>query len=68
MEIYNPFKKIKKLNEELIDLKDDNSILRRKIEAMEENKEKHECGVWCNGCKNLIEKDKKSVFGIYKSM
>lgn len=67
MKIYNPFKKIKELNEELVDLKNDNSILRRKIESMEENKEKHECGFWCDGCKNLIEEDGVSVFGVCKS-
>lgn len=57
MKIYNPFKKIKRLNEELSDLKLYNSKLEEKIEEMEENKGKHKCGAWCNGCKNLAEED-----------
>lgn len=66
MKIYNPFKKIKRLNEELSDLKRYNSKLEEKIEEMEENREKHKCGAWCNGCKHLTETDCNSNFVEYK--
>lgn len=67
MKIYNPFKKIKELNNKLNDLKLYNSTLEEKIEEMEENKEKHKCGAWCNGCKNLTETDYNSTFVKYKA-
>lgn len=48
MKIYNPFKKIKELNEELNDLKRDNSALMLRIESAEKGRKTHQCGVWCN--------------------
>ena len=67
MKIYNPFKKIKRLNEELSDLKLYNSKLEEKIESMKENKEKHKCGAWCNECKHLVKQKQNSIYGVYES-
>lgn len=64
MKIYNQFKKIKELNEELNDLKRDNSALMLRIESAEKGRKTHQCGVWCNGCKNLIETNWKNSIGL----
>ena len=54
MKIYNPFKKISKLERELKDslldlddLKRENERLSGKLEYLRENKENHETGMWC---------------------
>lgn len=63
MKIYNPFKKIKELNNELEALESYNSTLKEEIK---ENREKHKCGEWCNGCKHLTETNHNGYFGQYK--
>lgn len=50
MKIYNPFKRIKQLENKLQNLEKENEFLREK-----ENETKHEIGTWCNGCKNLMK-------------
>lgn len=70
MKIYNPFKKISKLERELKDslldlddLKRENERLSGKLEYLRENKENHETGMWCNGCKNLVKSMEDTAFG-----
>ena len=70
MKIYNPFKKISKLERELKDslldlddLKRENERLSGKLEYLRENKENHEIGKWCNGCKNLVKSMEDTAFG-----
>lgn len=57
MKIYNPFKRIKQLENKLQNLEKENEFLREK-----ENETKHEIGIWCNGCKNLMKEKVHATF------
>lgn len=64
-----PFKKIKELEDEIYALRKENNILRekeerwRKIEKEQESK-KHNCGIWCDGCGNLVKYEFDGVYGL----
>lgn len=64
-----PFKKIKELQDEIYILRKENSILRENAERcskIEKEKEsgKHNCGIWCDGCENLVKFEFDGVYGM----
>lgn len=57
MKIYNPFKRIKLLENKIQNLEEENELLREK-----KNETEHETGIWCNGCKNLMKEKVRAPF------
>lgn len=56
MRIYNPFNKIKDLNYQLEQLRKENRDIQIKLDRANGNN--HKVGIWCQGCKNLMVKER----------
>lgn len=54
MKVYNPFKKIKQLEEMITDKEKEAAELKETIARMT-GKIEHETGFWCTGCKNSVK-------------
>lgn len=68
-----PFKKIRELEDEIYMLRRGNNTLHESAERFckkvsEQESGKHNCGIWCEGCENLIkEKSWNMVQGTYEA-
>lgn len=68
--ILRPFKKIKELEDEIYTLRKENSILRESEErwskkTKEQESGKHNCGIWCDGCKHFVKYEIDGVYGLH---
>lgn len=65
--ILRPYKEIKRLNKVIETLEEDVRYFKQLAENKEGDvKNKHKCGIWCNGCENLIQEPSwNAIQGIY---
>ncbi len=67
--ILRPFKKIKELEDEIYMLRKENRTLHECSErwskmVKEQEEKKHNCGIWCEGCGNLVKYEFDGVYGM----